>query len=105
MLRNTDEEYHQISLEEYFESDVKPNLFAVSRVFAEAKKQMTLSEYKAFVYALSTIKWKEECPDTIYLDKKEVAKAVGIESDPDHLSENLYRAIRGMKKHSFLEFD
>ena len=103
-MNYTDEEYHQISLEEYFEEDVKPNLFAVSRVFAEARKQMTLSEHKTLVYALSQIKWKEKCPDTLYLDKKEVAKVVGINSDIDHLSADLNRSIGEMPKHSFLKF-
>ena len=104
MLKLTDEEYRQMTIEDYFEGEVKPNLFAVSRVFAEARKQMTLSEYKTFVYALSNIKWKDKCPDTLYLDKKEVAKLVGINSDIDHLSENLNRSIGKMPKHSFLKF-
>ena len=103
-MNNADEEYHQISLKEYFEENVKPNLFAVSRVFAEARKQMTLSEHKTLVYALSQIKWKEKCPDTLYLDKKEVAKIVGVNSDIDHLSANLNRSIGEMPKHSFLKF-
>lgn len=103
-MNYTDEEYHQLSLEEYFEGDIKPNLFAVSRIFAEARKQMTAAEHKTLVYALSQIKWKEKCPDTLYLDKKEVAKVVGINSDIDHLSADLNRSIGEMPKHSFLRF-
>lgn len=103
-MNYTDEEFHQLSLEEYFEGDIKPNLFAVSRIFAEARKQMTVAEHKTLVYALSQIKWKEKCPDTLYLDKKELAKVVGINSDIDHLSENLNRSIGEMPKHSFLRF-
>ena len=97
-MNYTDEEYHQISLEEYFEEDVKPNLFAVSRVFAEARKQMTLSEHKTLVYALSQIKWKEKCPDTLYLNKKEVAKEgtvtdVSQTSDEISVSKNIKMGI------------
>lgn len=103
-MNYTDEQYHQFSLEEYFQGDVKPNLFAVSRIFAEARKQMTIAEHKTLVYALSQIRWKEKCPDTLYLDKKELAKVVGINSDIDHLSENLNRSIGEMPKHSFLRF-
>ena len=103
-MKYTDEKYHQLSLEEYFEGDVKPNLFAVSRIFAEARKQMTVSEHKTLVYALSQIKWQEKCPDTLYLDKKELAKVVGINSDIDHLSADLNRSIGEMPKHSFLRF-
>lgn len=103
-MNYTDEQYHQFSLEEYFQGDVRPNLFAVSRIFAEARKQMSLSEHKALVYGLSQIKWKEKCPDTLYLDKKELAKVVGINSDIDHLSADLNRSIGEMPKHSFLRF-
>lgn len=103
-MNYTDEQYHQFSLEEYFQGDVKPNLFAVSRIFAEARKQMTIAEHKTLVYALSQIRWKEKCPDTLYLDKKELAKVVGINSDIDHLSADLNRSIGEMPKHSFLRF-
>lgn len=104
MLNETDEEYHQMEIEDYFKNDVEPNLFAVSRVFAEARKQMNLAEYKAFTYALSNLSWKEDCPDTLYLDKKDVARVVGIEADTDHLSTDLKRAIGDMPAHSFLRF-
>lgn len=104
MLRETDEQYHQIELEEYFDDTVKPDLFAVSRIFAEARKQMTLSEYKTLTLALTSVKWKDACPEILYLDKKEVAKVVGINSDADHLSENLYRSIGDMPHHSYLRF-
>lgn len=104
-MNYTDEEYHQMTIDEMFEVEVKPNLFAVSRIFAEAHKQMNLAEYKAFTFALSRIDWTQPCPDTIYLDKKEVAKVVGITSDIDHLSEDLKRSIGQMPRHSFIEFD
>lgn len=103
-MNYTDEEYHQISLEEYLEGESKPNLFAVSRVFAEARKQMTAPEFRIFAYALSQIKWKETCPDTLYLDKKTIAKLAGVHSDIDHLSVDLNRSIGDMPKHSFLRF-
>lgn len=103
-MNYTDEEYHQYTLEEIYSVEVKPNLFAVSRIFAEAHKQMNLAEYKAFTLALSHIDWTKDCPDTLYLDKKELAKAIGITSDPDHLSQDLARAIGQMPRHSFIEF-
>lgn len=104
-LNYTDEEFHQMNLEEYYDNEVKPNLFAVSRIFAEAHKQMTLAEYKTFTLALSRINWKTDCPDTMYLDKKELAEILNINSDIDHLSQDLKRAIGQMPRHSFIEFD
>lgn len=93
-----------MDLEELFESQVKNDLFAVSRIFAEARKQMSLSEYKAFTLALTSVNWKDPCPDVLYLDKKEVAECVGIKSDPNHLSQDLKHSIGLLPKHSFLEF-
>lgn len=104
MLREADENNHQLTEEECFEKSVKGNLFAVSRIFAEARKRMNLSEYKAFTMALTSVKWQDDCPDILYLDKKEVAEVVGVHSDPDHLSEDLKRSIGTLPLHSYLEF-
>lgn len=98
------EDAHQMDIEDYYNEDVKPNLFAVSRVFAEARKQMNLAEYKTLTLALSRISWQNPCPDTLYIDKKELAKVIGITSDTDHLSVDLNRAIGEMPAHSFLRF-
>ena len=104
MLKETDEKFHQMELEEYFDNQIKPNLFAVSRIFAEARKQMNLPEYKTFTLALTSVKWKEACPEVLYLDKKTVANIVGVTSDTDHLSQDLKRSIGQLPLHSYLEF-
>lgn len=105
MLKDYDEEFHQLTFEDLFEAkEGKPNLFAVSKIFADARKQMTAVEYKTFYLALSKIRWKEECPEVLYLDKKELAAMLGFESDTDHLSENLNRAIGDMNIHSAIKF-
>lgn len=104
-MKYSDEEYHQMTIEELYEVEIKPNLFAVSRIFAEAHKQMNLAEYKVFTLGLSRIDWTQPCPDTIYFDKKELASVIGIQSDIDHLSQDLKRAIGQMPKHSFIEFN
>ena len=79
-------------------------LFAVSRIFAKARKEMSLAEQKCFVYALSQLKFTEPTKiDIIYLDKKTLARVIGINSDTDHLSVNLQRAIGELPKHSYIE--
>lgn len=106
MMNYTDEEYHQMHIEDYYSSEIQQsNLFAISRIFAAANKQMTISEYKTLTFALKNIKWTDKCPDTIYLDKKELAEILGITSDYDHISQDLKRSIGNMPQHSFLEFD
>ena len=100
----TDEGSRQLTVEEYFQKEVTPRLFGVSRIFSEARKNMNLQEYKAFAYALSNLDWTKPCPDTLYADKKELAKVIGLTSDIDHLSENLMRSIGDMPKDSFLRF-
>lgn len=103
-MNYTDEEYHQMTVEELFKVEVKPNLFAVSRIFAEAHKQMNVYEYKAFTLGLSRIDWTQPCPDTIYLDKKELASVLGINPDTDHASQEIWKLLHDMPKHSFIEF-
>lgn len=107
MLKQLDDSLNvegQITLDDFWKQEAPGEIFAVSRIFAEARKQMTLAEYKAFTYALTNVKWKEECADTLYLDKREVARAVGIHSDTDHLSQDLFHAIGEMPYHSRIKF-
>ncbi len=92
----------QLSLFE--EVAVPEKMFAVSDIFARAKKQMSLSEYKTFVYALTEVKWTEEMPNVVYLDKKTLASIVGIHTDPDHLSVDLHQSIEKLPQNSFLTF-
>ena len=92
----------QMSLIDLFQPPER--LFAVSRIFSRARKDMTLAEQKAFVYALSLMTFKDEAKsNVVYMDKKSLADAVGINSDPDHLSLNLKRAIGNLPVHSFIE--
>ncbi len=84
----------------------KDRLIAVSRIFAEARKEMSLAEQKCFVYALTQLKFTEQASSPyVYMDKKELAHIVGVESDTDHLSVDLKRAIGKLPKHSFIEID
>lgn len=105
MLKDTDEEFRQMEIEEMFQREIKGNLFAVSKIFADARKQMSLQEYKTLTLALTSVKWTEECPEVLYMDKKELAEIVGVHSDPDHLSQNLKRSIGEIPLHSFIKFE
>lgn len=92
----------QMTIADLYEPPEK--LFAVSRIFSNARKSMSLAEQKTFVYALTQFKFKEQ-PDKNYvrLDKKTLANIVGIHSDSDHLSVDLFDAIREMTAHSHIE--
>lgn len=95
----------QMTLEELYEPQQK--LIAVSRIFARARKEMTLAEQKCFVYALSQFRFTaqaDEQPKCVYLDKKVLADVIGLKkSDANHLSGNLRRAIGDLPRHSFIE--
>ena len=94
----------QMTIEDIFEPPER--LFAVSRIFARARKDMTLAEQKTFVYALSEMKFTEETKSAcVKLDKKTLAGILGIKSDPDHLSVELYKNIKELPKHSYIEID
>ena len=88
--------------------DPPEKLFAVSRIFARARKDMSLAEQKAFVYALTQFRFTEQTNtnNCVKLDKKVLAKIIGIKSDdPDHLSTNLYDEIKNLPAHSFIEIN
>lgn len=89
----------QMSLFDVYEPPER--LFAVSRIFARARKEMSLAEQKTFVYALSEMKFTEK-PDSnaVRLDKKTLANILGIHSDPDHLSVDLFDNIKDLDAHS-----
>ncbi len=81
-------------------------LFAVSRIFARARKEMNLAEQKTFVYALSQLKFTEEAKTNyIKLEKKTLAQILDMKSDPDHLSVDLYNMIKDLPKHSYIEIN
>lgn len=80
-------------------------LFAVSRLFARARKHMTLNEQKLLVLALAHLTFTEDAKtDYVWIDKKLAAKKLGIKSDIDHLSTNLYNSIKNLPDHSKIEF-
>ena len=89
---------------DFDEMPLPEKLVAVSRVFARAKKQMTLAEQKAFVYALTQVQFTEATKSNIvYMDKKTLAAVVGVKSDADHLSQDLRRAIGELPRHSYIQ--
>lgn len=92
----------QMTIEDLFEPPEK--LFAVSRIFARARKQMSLEEQKTFVYALSQLRFTEEAKScVVYLDKRILAKILGIKSDSNHLSRVIFNSIKEIAKHSYIE--
>lgn len=92
----------QMSLEHLYEPEAK--LFGVHRIFARARKEMSLSEQKVFVAALSQLKFTEEADSNyVRLDKKTLANIVGIHSDSDHLSVDLFDNIKNLTAHSRIE--
>ena len=93
----------QMSIADLFEPPEK--LFAVSRIFARARKSMSLAEQKTFVYALSEMRFTEEAEsDCVKLNKKTLARILGINAtDTKNLSRNLYAEIKELSKHSYIE--
>ena len=89
---------------EGFEVPYQTPMVATSKVFSMAIKQMNLTEWKTFIYALSHIRWTEPHGEEIKVDKWELAKILGLECDRDHASAVLRRAIGKMRQHSDLTF-
>ncbi len=92
----------QMTLLDMFEPPER--LFAVSRIFARARKEMSLAEQKTFVYALSQLNFKE-LPNTnfVRLDKKILANILDIHSDSNHLSVDVFSNIKELPVHSRID--
>ncbi len=95
----------QYNVFDYIDEHIQTPLIAVSKVFARALKQMNLAEWKTFIFALTQIKWTEANKSIIRLDKKDLAEKIGINSDIDHLSDHIKRAIGDIPAHSLLKFE
>ena len=59
----------QMSIDDLYAIEIPENLFAVSKVFARARKQMSLAEFKAFTYALTNMRFTEQSDNKLLLDK------------------------------------
>lgn len=92
----------QVTISDLFGAEEK--LFAVSRIFSRARKEMSLAEQKTFVYALSQLRFTEKAATNyVRLDKKKLAGIVGIHTDANHLSVDLHNAIKELPRHSYIE--
>ncbi len=81
-------------------------MVAVSSIFARARKQMSLSEQKTFVLALSQLEWTKEPTEqsnVVHLDKKTLQSILGYKSDSTDISENMWREIKDLAPHSHIE--
>ena len=81
-------------------------MIAVSNIFARARKEMSLVEQKTFAYALSKINWTkspEEQDTVVRLDKKTLIKILNYKSDSTDVSQNMWREIKDIWKHSYVE--
>ena len=94
----------QMTLETWLNPEER--LIAVSKVFAKARKQMTLAEQKCFILALTEIRFKEEPKSLcVSLDKKILGRILALNSDSDHLSVDIYDNIRNLPTHSYIEIN
>lgn len=101
-----DEIEGQMTIADLFEPPER--LVAVSKIFARARKQMSLAEQKTFVLALSQLDWTkkpEEQNNVVHINKKTVEKVLAYESDSTDMSEHVWRAIKGIALHSNIEFE
>ena len=95
----------QITIDEWLYSEPPAEVIGVSKVFARAKKRMSLAEFKTFVYCLCHVRWKEETmPAVVCLDKRTLSKIIDVSDDPVNLSRNLRLSIGKIIEHSVIEF-
>lgn len=93
----------QLNIDDILNLSIPEELIGVSKIFARAKKQMSLAEYKTFIYSLTNFRFKEENKPFVYIDKKMLGEVLGIHSDADHLSQDIFDNIKELPKHSYIE--
>lgn len=93
----------QMTIEDLFQPPEK--LFAVHRIFARARKSMTLAEQQTLVFALTQIRFTGDIPEQmeVNIDKRQLAAAIGMKTDTDHLSVDLYKKLKNISKNSMIE--
>ena len=93
----------QMTIEDLFQPPEK--LFAVHRIFARARKSMTLAEQQTLVFALTQIRFTGDIPEQmeVNIDKRQLAAAIGMKTDADHLSVDLYKKLKNISKNSMIE--
>lgn len=94
----------QMTIDEWLYAEPPAEMVGVSKVFARAKKKMSLAEFKTFVYCLCHIRWKDTMPAAVCLDKRTLSKIIDVSDDPAHLSRNLRLSIGNLIEHSVIEF-
>lgn len=97
--------YGQITEDERLYAELPDQVVGVSKVFARAKKKMSIDEFKTFLYCLCRVRWTEpEMPKSVYLDKRTLAKMLGISTDPVNIARNLRLKVGDMVDHSIITF-
>ncbi len=96
----------QYSIYDIFEEQQpSSSIIAVSRIFAKAIKHMSTYEWKAFVSALTMIKWKEKNRHIVVFDKESLAERIGLNTDSNHLNRDLKEKLGNLTNDSFIAFD
>ena len=83
--------------------DNKNVIIGESKEYAIASKYLHLQEWKALIFALSKVNFKESLPSEVHISKKELADAIGLHSDSTDLASNLYKALIDLPKNSQIE--
>ena len=92
----------QMTIENMYEPN--SSLFAVARIFARAKKNMSLGEMKALAWVLTFIKFKDEpMTDIVVVNLYFLAQKIGVNSDDAHLRSDVFRVLRNMRKNSSID--
>lgn len=99
-----DEIQGQLTIEDMFTPPEQ--MVAVSNIFARARKNMSLTEQKVFVLALSQLQWiktPDEQSNIVRIDKKTLQEVLGYKSDSTDISEHMWREIKNLAPHSHIE--
>ena len=86
--------------------DIPEEMVGMSKVFARAKKRMSLNEFKTFIYCLCQMHWTEpEMPKTVCLDKITLARILKMSVDLVNLARTLRLKFGDLVVHSIIKYE
>ncbi len=95
----------QLDIFDIYYPEVKNPLVGVSKVFARAIKQMNVTEWKTFIFALTKIDFTKANDDTVTLDKEMLCGLLGIGKDVHDRAMIIKRALKDLPAHTNIFID
>lgn len=100
------DDFQLISKPDPLQNSLYNRMVAVGKALMRASKDMSMTEYKVLMMALTKMNWaKGDQTNVVELDKIEVCEVLRLNYDGSDRSRELRKIFQALVKHSFVEMD